>query len=296
MTPPAPGITERLANMSIPTVLIVIAVLLAIRFLLGRNSNKTVKSVAETAESLAVALALVFLIIRPFLIQAFYIPSASMHPTLLESDRLMVNKLIYRFREPSHGDIVVFKAPPEADPAGQERDFIKRVIAVPGDVVRITPGYVVVGNFEYNHADLRRALAGYARRGADGAVKLMNDNVLVDGQLVSKSEVATALSGNAADKVKIVPGKVYVNGDVKNERYTAEDPDLPYPLPQTNPEWIITKDGVQFVKIPKGRLLVCGDNRNDSNDSRFWGLLDRKRVLGKAMFIFWPPNRIRWIQ
>ena len=50
---------------------------------------------------------------------------------------------------------------------------------------------------------------------------------------------------------------------------------------------------MQLVKIPKGRLLVMGDNRNDSNDARFWGLLERERVLGKAMVIFWPLGRMR---
>ena len=79
------------------------------------------------------AMALVFFIIRPFIVQAFFIPSASMHPTLLEHDHILVNKFIYRFREPKLGDVVVFKSPPEANPDGQERDFIKRVVGIPGD-------------------------------------------------------------------------------------------------------------------------------------------------------------------
>ncbi|MCL5736708.1 MAG: signal peptidase I [Actinobacteria bacterium] len=321
------SITERLANLSIPTVIITIIVLLALRFALRKQKHQIAKSIAEMAESLAWAMGLVFLIIRPFFVQAFFIPSASMHPTLLEHDHILVNKLVYRVKEPKLGDVVVFKAPPEATPdmvqevvkeaddrglSGEERkqyiaretrcrekDFIKRVIGVPGDLVRITPGYVIVGENQYDHRYLESALRGYASPNGEGKVKLTNGRVLVDGKLVSNSEVAAAV-GEANARVKVVPGAVYINGKAIREPYTAEDPDLPYPMlagPRpTDPEWIVTKDKVPEVKIPKGKLLVMGDNRNDSNDARFWGLLDRQRVLGKAMFVFWPLTRVKWVR
>lgn len=289
------SITERLANLSIPTVIITVLVLLALRYVLLKQRTPIAKSIAEIAESLAVAMALVFLLIRPFIVQAFFIPSASMHPTLLEHDHILVNKFVYRFTEPKLGDVVVFKSPPEANQDGQERDFIKRVIGVPGDVVRITPGYVMVGNSQYGHKDLENILRGYGPPGGEGNIKLQNGQVLVDGRLVTKAEIAAAADDPDA-KVKVVPGVVYLNGKPLKEKYTAEDPDMPYPLPRTNPEWIlIDKSGEQAVKIPEGKLLVMGDNRNDSNDARFWGLLDRNRMLGKAMFIFWPLDRIRWV-
>lgn len=293
------SITERLANMSIPTVLVTVVILLALRYVLLKQKTPIAKSIAEIAESLAVAMALVFLLIRPFIVQAFFIPSASMHPTLLEHDHILVNKFLYRFvREPSIGDVVVFKAPLEATPGEtKEKDFIKRVIGVPGDIVRIIPGCVMVGSTRYNHAELRDILSSYARPNGDHRVKLTNGNVLVDGRLVTHAEVAAATDEPDA-KVKVVPGKVILNGKVLKESYTAEDPDRAYPIPRITPsEWIvIDKTGQEAVKIPKGRLLVMGDNRNDSNDSRFWGLLDRNRVLGKAMFIFWPLDRIRWVR
>lgn len=289
------SITERLANLSIPTVIITIVVLLALRYILLKQRTPVAKSVAEIAESLAVAMGLVFLLIRPFVVQAFFIPSESMLPTLKIHDHILVNKFIYRFREPKLADVVVFKSPPAANQDGQERDFIKRVIAVPGDIVRITPGYVTIGGAQYNHKDLESMLRGYGPPGGEGHIKLTNGRVLVDGRLVSDSEIAAAADEPNA-KVKVVPGVVYLNGKPLKESYTAEDPDTPYPLPRTNQKWIvIAKDQEQSVKIPPGKLLVMGDNRNDSNDARFWGLLDRKRVLGKAMFIFWPPNRIRWV-
>lgn len=293
------SITERLANLSIPTVIITVVVLLIIRFALLKLKHPIAKSVAEIAESLAVAMALVFLLIRPFIIQAFFIPSASMHPTLLEQDHILVNKFIYRFQEPKLGDVVVFKAPPEATPGElQEKDFIKRVIGVPGDKVRITPGYVMIGDMKYTHVDLRDLLSDYASPDGDIRVRLKGNDIYVNDRKLTRTEVAAAANDPNA-KIKVVPGVVYVNGKAINEPYIAEDPDLPYPLMSgekaTPAKWIVEYKGHPTVKIPKGRLLVMGDNRNDSNDARFWGLLDRKRILGKAMFIFWPPGRIRWI-
>lgn len=282
---------EKLANLAWWQVLIIVAVLLVIRYILGKQRGPTAKSIAETAESLAVAMALVFFIIRPFIVQAFYIPSASMHPTLLEQDHILVNKFIYRFKQPKLGDVVVFKSPPEAQK--DESDFIKRVIGVPGDTVRITPGYVLIGNDQYNHAYLRELLGS---PGTETRVKLVDSKVFVNGTEVSHAEVAAA-AGVSSGKVKVVPGEVYINDKPLVESYTAEDPDGPYPMPSTPSEWIVTKkigkENVRLVKIPPGRLLVMGDNRNDSNDARFWGLLDRRRVLGKAMFLFWPIGRMR---
>ena len=118
------GITERIANLSIPSVIVIIAILLVLRYALLKQKTQVTKQIAEVAESLAVAMGLVFLIIRPFIVQAFFIPSESMVPTLLIHDHIMVNKFIYRFTEPKLGDVIVFKAPPEASPDHKERDFI----------------------------------------------------------------------------------------------------------------------------------------------------------------------------
>lgn len=355
------SITEQLANLEWYKVAIIVVVLLGLRYVLLKQKSKAAKSLGETAESLAVAMALVFFIIRPFIVQAFFIPSASMHPTLLEQDHILVSKFIYRFSEPKLGDVVVFKAPPEASPNGEERDFIKRVIGVPGDTVRVTPGYVTIGSDQYNHQSLRQTLQELSKveirdgnvyedgkvvpnremvllaqprnpgvsvrvdkdsLGQDKVIffageftveeytagtlpdllqarhriKLRDNAIYRDGKKVNNAELAR-LAGMPGAKVKVVPGWVYLNGKALNESYTAEDPDGPYPLPVTDRAWITTKkigkENVQFVKIPKGKLLVMGDNRNDSFDARFWGLLDRKRMLGKAMVIFWPVTRMR---
>ena len=93
--------------------------------------------VAVAVGALAVAL-----LIKAFLLQAFYIPTASMEPTLQEDDRVLVNKLSYRFGDVERGDIVVF-ARPEGAP-GDIDDFIKRVIALPGETISFSDGEVFI--------------------------------------------------------------------------------------------------------------------------------------------------------
>ena len=91
-----------------------------------------------------VAFVLVFGFIRPFVVKSFWIPSESMVPTLEVGDRLFVNKFIYRFTEPERGDIVVFDSP-ESD----EDELIKRIVAVPGDRVRVANGVLKLnGEFQ----------------------------------------------------------------------------------------------------------------------------------------------------
>ena len=87
--------------------------------------------IKEWVEPILVAIVLA-IFIRTFFVQAFKIPTGSMRDTLLEGDRILVNKLIYRFKEPERGDIIVFRYP--LDPS---RDFIKRLIAVGGETVEI---------------------------------------------------------------------------------------------------------------------------------------------------------------
>ena len=83
------------------------------------------------------------LLIKTFLLQAFYIPSDSMNPTLVQRDRVLVNKLSYHFHDVHRGDIVVFKRPPEeTDP--KIKDLIKRVIGLPGDTIESRDGHMYV--------------------------------------------------------------------------------------------------------------------------------------------------------
>ncbi|MCA1688011.1 MAG: signal peptidase I [Actinobacteria bacterium] len=100
-----------------------------------RRASKKGGGVIEFLVILLVSFALVFGFVRPFVVEAFYIPSESMVPTLRIGDRVLVNKFIYRFTEPERGDIVVFKSV-----EGGNEDLIKRVVGVPGDEISVRGG------------------------------------------------------------------------------------------------------------------------------------------------------------
>ncbi len=91
-------------------------------------------NILELLMLVLIAFALAWLI-KSFVVQPFFIPSASMEPTLIPRDHVLVNKFIYRFQEPNYGDIMVFAYPP--DPT---KDYIKRMIGKPGDKIRLEDG------------------------------------------------------------------------------------------------------------------------------------------------------------
>lgn len=170
----------------------------------------------DNLESLIWAVALA-LAIRTFIMAPFKIPSGSMHPTLIEGDRILVNKFIYHFREPHRGEIIVFRYP--EDP---KRPFIKRLAAVGGDTVEIRDGNVIV-----NGAPL------------DGA-----------GIFTTNHYYNQGINGEA--------GKV--------------------------------------ITVPPGSYYVLGDNSASSHDSRFWGFVPKRLLIGQAMCIFWPLTRWRLLR
>ena len=129
--------------------LIVVGVLLVLaqlRLALSRErweDERLQNFLMEGCDSLMIALALVFFLIRPFVVHAFLIPSGSMEPSLLIGDRLLVNKFVYHLRPPHRQEIVVFKAPELAlQKSGKpdQTDYIKRLIGLPGDLVRVEQG------------------------------------------------------------------------------------------------------------------------------------------------------------
>ncbi len=104
-----------------------------------RRAPKKGGGVIEFLVILLVSFALVFGFVRPFVVEAFYIPSESMGPTLRVGDRVLVNKFIYRFTEPERGDIIVFESV-----EGGSEDLIKRVVGVPGDEISVRGGKLLV--------------------------------------------------------------------------------------------------------------------------------------------------------
>ena len=134
--------------------------------------------VREYAESIIIA-AILALVIRTFMVQAFKIPSGSMEDTLLVGDHLLVNKFIYGtripftekwivpVREPKRGDVVVFEYPEDSkNPAltfWQKKDFIKRVIGLPGDRVKMVNQVVYVNDKQFTiPQEIHKGAAGYA--------------------------------------------------------------------------------------------------------------------------------------
>jgi signal peptidase I len=260
---------EWFASMPLPWVIVIVVALLAIRFGLKRVKEPWAKAVGETAESLALAFGLVFLIIRPFLVQAYFIPSESMVPGLLVNDHLLANKGVYRLRAPRHGEIVVFQAPPAAGEG--KKDFIKRCMGTPGDTIEVKPGFVFIGGRQYDHETIRGIIGD-----EEGLrLKFMPDYILLGDRKITKKDLATD-AGMSDAKVVIKPGVVLRNGEALEEPYTNADPD--YQMAK--------------VKVPANQFFMMGDNRDNSKDSHIWGFLPRKLVEGKAMFIFYPPTRM----
>ena len=109
----------------------------------SRGVSAELKQVTlQNMDSTFLALLVVFALIRPFVLQAYYIPSASMEPTLYgqpegRKDRVLVNKYIYWTRPPQRQDILVFRAPEEATPGRPPQDYIKRLIGLPGDTIEV---------------------------------------------------------------------------------------------------------------------------------------------------------------
>lgn len=151
---------------------------------------------------------LLALLIRNFLVEPYLVEGPSMMPTLQNQQRLIVNRLIYHLRAPEKGEILIFKYPKD-----QSRDFIKRVIAVPGDTFEIKDG------------------------------------------------------------------NVFVNDELQTEEYILSKSRIDYPK----------------VTIPEGHIFVMGDNRNNSEDSRFpdVGFVPFELIKGKAMVVFWPLSDMK---
>ena len=181
----------------------------------------------EYFESIVIAVILA-LFIRTFVVQAFKIPTGSMEENLLIGDHLLVNKFIFGPTETpmerallpvgtiARGNVIVFKYPEEP-----ERDFIKRVIGLPGETVEVR------------------------------------------------------------DK------KVYINGQPLDEPYVhfLQPPSTNSELHETTSFDVRERYGP--VTVPPSQYFVMGDNRDNSQDSRYWGFLPRENVKGKALLIYW---------
>jgi signal peptidase I len=197
----------------------------------ARSKEKKQGSLFELVSIVAVAL-LLALGIQAFLVKPFRIPSESMVPTLAIGQRVLVDRVSYRIGEPERGDIVVFKPPRGADqnvcgvdhpsdsacpkPTSDRSDtnFIKRVVGLPGD------------------------------------------------------------------RLKVLGGRAFINGKEIEEPYIRPDDSCTIcNLPDE-------------IRIPPGHFFMMGDNRGESADSREWGPVPKKWIIGQARLTYWPPGRL----
>jgi len=192
---------------------------------------------SETLQSLLATIVIAVFVIT-FIVQAFQIPSPSMENTLLVGDYLLVNKLCYGgihsllmpYQKIARGDIVVFHFP--VDP---KQHFVKRVIGLPGDRLR-----------------------------------MVNKRVLINGTVIPEPYVRISRPADDA--------------------FRDDFPQLGMLTSEIRGNWWIqmhklVEDG-QLI-VPDGYYFVMGDNRDNSDDSRYWGFVPRENIIGRPLLIYW---------
>lgn len=256
----------------------------------------------EFMDAIIYAGVFVFLLIRPFAVQAFLIPTESMTNTLLVNDFIVANKAIYRYSDPKVGDIVVFKPPVRAttkdqqDPNGEVKvDFIKRCQGVPGMTIEIKEGRLYRNGQLANEPYLREPdmrfdwkLVKYTGVRKEWEGKYMpvildsgfgggpNYNVLYG---IAKPFAVGAAVDDALD------GQSGVNLWKSRSELTTEE------------QTVLTElENLPAAPVPPGYYLMFGDNRNGSYDSRAWGLVPRENIIGRSEFIWLPFSRWRRTQ
>jgi signal peptidase I len=254
--------------------------------------------VGEAVETVCLAVVLSF-ILRLFILQAFYIPSRSMETTLAPFDHIVADKFLCRLFRPSRGAIVIFDLAaredagypwnPAASPARAEapeqsgllaemldhdaserREYVKRVIGRGGDRIAFEKGQLLI-NGAATHEPYLASGAPSGQIGEEFALRVpgrrvsrSNDGILIDGR-----PLAVALPS------WIPPTAVE---DLSPANFCA------------------LRDGVIGIRrivVPDGYLYLLGDNRLESADSRYFGLVPETAVKGRALMTYWPPRRLR---
>jgi len=216
-------------------------------------------------------------VLRSFLFEPFKIPSGSMIPTLQIGDFILVNKFTYGIRfpvinkkiievgEPQRGDVVVFRYPVD-----ETVDYIKRVVGVPGDVVQYTDKRLTVNGKVFNYEQISK-------------IPQVGDE---DNQV---------LFGAVPDFLKTRQFKEIAPVELGGlSHFIENDPQRPSGFASTfiqenafpqmeNCEYTVSGF---TCKVPPGSYFMMGDNRDNSLDSRYWGFVPERNLVGKAVFIW----------
>jgi len=220
----------------------------------------------EYSGSFFPVIALVFFL-RSFLYEPFKIPSSSMVPTLLVGDLILVNKFTYGIRlpvlnkkviqinDPQRGDVMVFKYPLD-----MSQDYIKRVVGVPGDKITYENKRLTVNDVEVKYT----ALDDY----------LEEDRLVYNKQFEENLTGAShrILNNEKAPPVNLSDVKQFPHSEACTYRY----------------------EGFTCV-VPQGNYFMMGDNRDNSADSRYWGFVPDKNIVGKAFFVWMNLGNLRRI-
>ncbi|OOR82420.1 signal peptidase I [Moraxella canis] len=247
----------------------------------GNPASET-KVVRWAYEFLPVLLAIV--IVRAFIVEPFNIPSSSMVPTLYTGDFIAVNKSAYGLRlpithtkildtgSPERGDVAVFRYP-----VNDNIYFIKRVIGLPGDVVSFDRGMLSI-----NGEKVGSAAANYQMPSA--LLDKMMPN-MIHGQLLSDADRANW--GRQEEHLARYQTE-NLGGHTYTVRYLADmNSSAQAPFLMAHSKELAASGGERWsIEVPKGQYFVMGDNRDRSDDGRFWGFVPESNLSGKATYIW----------
>lgn len=228
----------------------------------GQQAKKKVNPVTETVLIVVAALAFAFLI-QWLIVKPYKIPSLSMYPLLEVKQRVLVNRVEGRLGTPERGDVVVFHPPPGAD--------IMECGIEPGDHFG-PPDQVYVAHPESIDLGGDKSIASMACPQANPGAQ--------------KQAFIKRVIGLPGDRIKIIRGNAFINGRKLDEPYVSKVDSCVDP--QTfRPTCTFSRE----FTIPPNKYFMMGDNRNNSDDSRFWGPVDKSNIVGEAFATYWPPNR-----